>query len=111
MPNNELAKNLSLSIKSNDFSSKFLQELNSGNINRVSQNVIALSTVFNMQTNKNETFNAENEEKSYLRHFLIRKMVNLGACDVSRIKMISSSIASSLGNTKQITRESAVSLK
>ena len=109
MPNNELAKNLSLSIKSNDFSSKFLQELNSGNINRVSQNVIALSTVFNMQTTKNKTFNAENEEKSYLRHFLIRKMINLSACDVSRIKMISSSIASSLGNTKQITRESAVS--
>ena len=109
LPNDELANNLTVSIESNEFSSQFLQDLNSGKLNLVSQNVISLSTVFNIQgLSKKSQNSSDNEQKAFLREYLIKKVVDLSAFDISRIKIIASSLAASTGNTKQITRNSAV---
>ena len=109
LPNDELASSLASSIESNVLTSQFLQDLNSGNLNLVSQNVISLATVFNIQGLSTKSLNSsENEQKAVLREYLIQKIVNLSACDISRIKIIGSSLASSTGNTKQITINSAV---
>lgn len=117
MPNDNLANSLAASISTNDPNSPFLQALNSGNLNLVAKNVIALSSVFNIQslsatssaTSSNSSVNnADNDQKAELREFLIKKVSNLSVSHMSSIKVISSSLASASANTNQITRNSAV---
>ena len=120
MPNDNLANNLAASIASNDPNSPFLQDLNSGNLNLVAKNVIALSSVFNIQslstsstsasitTSSNATNNAENDQKAALREFLIGKVAELSVSDMSSIKVIASALSSASANTDQISRNAAV---
>ena len=112
MPNFNLADSLTSSITTNDPNSPFLRDLNSGNLNLVAKNVIALSSVFNIQslssaTNKNSS-QADNDQKSQLREYLISKVVDLSVSHMSSIKVISSALASASANTEQISRNSAV---
>ena len=113
LPNFNLANSLTASITTNDPNSPFLQDLNSGNLNRVAKNVIALSSVFNIQslssaTIKKNSSNADNDQKSQLREYLISKVVDLSVSHMSSIKVISSALASASANTEQISRNSAV---
>lgn len=115
MPNLNLANILAESIASNDMNSPFIQALNSGNLNLVAKNVIALSSVFNIQSLSSATSfkssQEDNEQKSQLREYLISKVVELSVSHMSSIKVISSSLASASTNTEQLTRNSAVNLK
>jgi hypothetical protein len=116
MPNDNLANNLAASIASNDPNSPFLQDLNSGNLNLVAKNVIALSSVFNIQSLSTSTAttstttitNAENDKKAALREFLIGKVAELSVSDMSSIKVIASALSSASANTDQISRNAAV---
>lgn len=115
VPNLNLANILAESIASNDMNSPFIQALNSGNLNLVAKNVIALSSVFNIQSLSSATSfkssQEDNEQKSQLREYLISKVVDLSVSHMSSIKVISSSLASASTNTEQLTRNSAVNLK
>lgn len=115
VPNLNLANILAESIASNDMNSPFIQALNSGNLNLVAKNVIALSSVFNIQSLSSATnfksSQEDNEQKSQLREYLISKVVELSVSHMSSIKVISSSLASASTNTEQLTRNSAVNLK
>jgi len=118
MPNDNLANNLAASIATNDPNSPFLQDLNSGNLNLVAKNVIALTSVFNIQglssssatttTSSNTTSNAANDQKAALREFLIGKVAGLSVSDMSSIKVISSALSTASANTDQISRNAAV---
>ena len=117
MPNDNLANNLAASIASNDPNSPFLQNLNSGNLNLVAKNVIALTSVFNIQglssssittTPSNSTSNAVNDQKAALREFLIGKVAELSVSDISSIKVIASALSSASANTDQISKNAAV---
>ena len=120
MPNVNLANNLAASIASNDPDSSFLQNINSRNLNLVAKNVIALTSVFNIQSlstptatastdiSTNTTTNAENDQKAALREFLIGKVAELSVSDMSSIKVIASALSSASANTDQISRNAAV---
>jgi hypothetical protein len=117
MPNDNLANDLAASISTNDPNSAFLRDLNSGNLNLVAKNVIALSFVFNIQSlsasspttlSNSNASNADNDQKAELREYLIKKVADLSLSHMSSIKVISSSLASASANTNQITRNSAV---
>ena len=114
-PNNNLADQLASLITTNDPNSPFLQDLNSGNVNLVAKNVIALTSVFNIQSlspsasNASTTVtNSANDQKASLREFLIGKVTELTVSDMSSIKVISSALSTASANTDQISRNSAV---
>ena len=119
-PNNNLADQLAASITTNDPNSPFLQDLNSGNVNLVAKNVIALTSVFNIQSlstsgttassNSTVSPSADNDQKASLREFLIGKVTELTVSDMSSIKLISSALSTASANTDQISRNSAVLL-
>ena len=115
MPNNEdIAASLLNSIDTNDASMPFLVDLNSGNLNLVSQNVIALTTSFNnIQTSPASASNAtyltqEFTQMASVRTYLVEKVTSLSVSDVSSIKVISSALASATQTTSQISKKSAV---
>ena len=115
-PNNNLATQLAASITTNDPNSPFLQNLNSGNVNLVAKNVIALTSVFNIQSLSSSgtsastnltSASAENDQKASLREFLIGKVTELTVSDMSSIKVISSALSTASANTEHISRNSA----
>ena len=112
--NDNLAKQLAASINTNDPNSDFLQDLNSGNVNLVAKNVIALTTVFNMQSltsNESTTPSSvgdDNDQKASLREYLIDKVADLTVSDMSSIKLISSALSTGSANTEQISKNMAV---
>ena len=120
-PNDELANNLADSIENNDYSSPLFVSLNSGNLNLVAKNVIALSTAFNFQSssssnsssgqnnaNSNEQ-NTQNNQVAQLRQYLVEKISSLSVSDISSIKVISTALSSSTTTPSQITTNTAVS--
>ena len=116
-PNNNLADQLASTITSNDPNSPFLQDLNSGNVNLVAKNVIALTSVFNIQSlssssaaSSNSTASASNanDQKASLREFLVGKVTELTVSDMSSIKVISSALSTASANTEQLSRNAAV---
>lgn len=116
-PNNNLADQLASTITSNDPNSPFLQDLNSGNVNLVAKNVIALTSVFNIQSlssssaaSSNSTSSASNanDQKASLREFLVGKVTELTVSDMSSIKVISSALSTASANTEQLSRNAAV---
>ena len=111
MPNNNLTNSLAASIATNDPNSTFLLDLNSGNLNIVAKNVIALTSDFNIQSlsqSSSSSNNSENDQKAVLREFLIGKMAELSVSDMSSIKVIASALSSATANTDQISRNAAV---
>lgn len=124
-PNNQLANSLAESISSNDASSPMVIELNSGNLNLVSKNVISLATVFNIQSsmslNSNNTLNNSavsandtaaiaqiNNQMASLREFLVNKMIGLSVSDISSIKVISSALSVATQTVQQVSATTAV---
>ena len=104
-PNNNLATSLADSITSSDPNCQFLVELNSGNLNTVSKNVISLATVFNIQSESQTAASSSssgtvnltqidqvNNQMATLREFLVNKVTELSVSDISSIKVISSAI-------------------
>ena len=111
--NDNLADSLAQSITSNDPNCPFLIDLNSGNLNLVSKNVIALTSVFNIQSSSSNSSNStstmlENNQKSELREFMINKVNDLSISDISSIKVISSALSAATGTPQQINSKSAV---
>ena len=113
-PNNGLATSLADSITSNDVASPLLVELNSGNLNVVSKNVIALATVFNIQSSSpavNSSQTAQiNDQMATLREFLVDKVTELSVSDISSIKVISSALSAATQSQAQVSSKTAVSI-
>ena len=115
-PNNALANSLADSITNNDPNSPFLVQLNSGNLNLVAKNVIALTTVFNIQsssstssTNVNLTqVNEVNNQMAALREFMVNKVTELSVSDISSIKVISSALSAATQSPDQVSSKLAV---
>ena len=115
-PNNALANSLADSITNNDPNSPFLVQLNSGNLNLVAKNVIALTTVFNIQssssassTNVNLTqVNEVNNQMAALREFMVNKVTELSVSDISSIKVISSALSAATQSPDQVSTTLAV---
>ena len=89
-----------------------LVALNSGNLNLVSSNVIALSTVLNIPITSSYSNSTENEllnnDMADLREFLVEKVSTLSISDISSVKVISSALASATQSTGQISSKTAV---
>ena len=116
LPNNLLAASLADSISSNDPTSQILMDLNSGNLNVVAKNVIALTSVFNIQSQSTTTTapNATasfNNQMAELREFMISKVTDLSISDMSSIKVISSALSAATGVPQQISTKTAVILQ
>ena len=111
-PNNNLADSLAQSISSNDPTCPLLVDLNSGNLNLVSKNVIALTSVFNVQsytTSSNASATTlQNNQKADLREFMINKVNDLSISDISSIKVISSALSAATGTPQQVSSKAAV---
>ena len=117
VPNNHLANSLAASIANNDPASPVFQALNSGNLNLVAKNVIALSSVFNIQSDTTNSDNksasdsllsAQNNQMASLRDFLVRKVCDLSVSDLSSIKVISSALSATTQIPEQVTTNTAV---
>ena len=108
MPNLNVASDLTASILNNDTTCQTLLELNSGNLNLVSKNVIALTTVFNLQSSENSIIAALINQLADLREFLVNKIDSLTISDASSVKTIASSLAALTGKPTQVTSKTAV---
>ena len=115
LPNDNLVTSLINSITNNDQSNQFLKELNSGNLNLVTKNIIALSSVFNSQRSSlgasflNETqFIIDNNLKANLREYFLDKIVKLSISDLSSIKVIASALSELTFTPEQVSTKIAV---
>ena len=119
-PNNVLIERLVELILYNDTSSPLLLELNSGNINLVSKNVIALATGFNIQSSSSSSLNSNssrnsssaiyqmNNQMAVLREILVRKVVDLSVSNISSMKVISSALSVATQAVEQVSSDLAV---
>jgi len=114
-PDYQLANSLAASISNNDPNSPILQALNSGNLNIIAKNVIALTTVFNIQSSSNsssymsfDSINALNNQMANLRNFMVNRIVELSISDISSIKVISSALSVATQTYQQISTNTAV---
>lgn len=116
-PNNQLETTVVTSISTGDTNNPFLQALNSGNLNLVCKNVIALATVFNIQSSNNpSSYNSsdssalysQNNQLADLREFITKKVVDLSVSDMSSIKVISSALSVTTQIPEQINTNTAV---
>jgi len=81
-PDNSLANNLANSITSNNGDNQLLLNLNSGNLNIVAKNVIAITTILNFQSsdsdeNSTSSTNDQNVQLAGLREFMVKKFTLL----------------------------------
>ena len=121
IPNNELANLISDSIlNQNPYCQAYIY-LNSGNLNLIAKNVIALSTVFNIQSESQTAASSSssgtvnltqidqvNNQMATLREFLVNKVTELSVSDISSIKVISSALSAATQSTSQISSKTAV---
>ena len=113
-PNDKLADDLATILATNDPSSQLNVALNSGNLNLVAKNVIALTTVFNIQSSSNSSGNmsdalsGQNNKMADLREFMVKKVTDLSVTDISSVKVISSALSASTQTYDQITTNTAV---
>ncbi len=107
MPNDNLVENLVDSIASNDENNQFLIEVNSGNLNLVSKNIIALTASFNAQSSLS-TKAGDTNLKAMLREYFVRKLVSLSLSDISSVKVISSALSEATGTPQQVSTKNAV---
>jgi hypothetical protein len=110
--NKLLVQNLMGSISSNDMSNSIYADLNSGNLNLVTKNVVSLSTSLNIQISDISSGfilnSSVNNQMASLRDFMITKVSNLYVSDVSSIKVISSALSMATKVFYQISSNSAV---
>jgi hypothetical protein len=67
-----------------------LSELNSGNLNLISKNVIFLSNALNSQ---NMLSSFDNDQKALVREYLLDKLNIISVSDISSIKVLSSAMS------------------
>ena len=107
LPNDNLVENLVDSIASNDENNQFIIEVNSGNLNLVSKNIIALTSIFNAQSSLSTKADDTNL-KAMLREYFVRKLVSLSLSDISSVKVISSALSEATGTPQQVSTKNAV---
>jgi hypothetical protein len=118
-PNDALALSVMQSIKNNDQNNQFISGLNSGNLNMVAANIIALSSVFNTESeaslntsNTNNTNNnVDNNDKANIRDYMAQKVTQLSVSDVSSIKVIGSALSKLTETPQQVSSNTAVIIK
>ena len=114
LPNNNLVATLIDAMFQNDQSNNFLVEVNSGNLNLVAQNVIALTSLFNIQSSTPTAsmnpiqLSQDTNQKAVLREYLVGKLATLSISDISSIKVIASALSETTGTLQQITTKTAV---
>ena len=114
LPNNKLVTTLVDAVSQNDQSNNFLVEVNSGNLNLVAQNVIALTSLFNIQSSTPTAsmnpiqLSQDTNQKAVLREYLVGKLATLSISDISSIKVIASALSETTGTLQQITTKTAV---
>jgi len=111
-PNSLLVQDLMGSISSNDMTNSIYADLNSGNLNLVTNNVVSLSTALNIQISESGGAiflnSSVNNQMASLRDYMIQKVSNLCVSDVSSIKVISSALSMATQVFYQISSSSAV---
>ena len=118
-PNDALALSVMQSIKNNDQNNQFISGLNSGNLNMVAANIIALSSVFNteseasLNTSNTNTSNnnVDNNDKANIRDYMAQKVTQLSVSDVSSIKVIGSALSKLTETPQQVSSNTAVIIK
>jgi len=112
-PNDALAQSLMQSMKANDQSNQFIAGLNSGNLNLIAANVIALSSVFNAESDGslNTSNTSKNNEKAAMRDYMAQKMTQMSAYDVSSIKVMGSALSKLTETPQQVSYNTAVILR
>ena len=88
---------------------QIMLELNSGNLNLVARNVIILTTVFNIMNSASSLSLAKLNQMTYLREFMMNKISQLSASDVSSIKVLLSALSETTKIARQISQTMAVS--
>jgi hypothetical protein len=118
-PNDALVSQLLDSLlSSSDVSSQFMLNLNSGNLNLISKNIIGLSSVLNTQqqmtsTSDNTSSNvnsndATNRQMASVRELMVEKLTQFNASDLSSVKVLASTLSVTTKNSEQITTRLAV---
>ena len=114
-PNDQLVESLIDSILHNETGTGLLLELNSGNLNLISKNAIALATVFNIQsiesthsTSNSSTIDQMNNQMAWLREFLVRKVFDLSLSNITSIKIVSSVLSVATQTFEQVSSTIAV---
>lgn len=114
MPNDELTIQLINSIANNDVNSQLMIDLNSGNMNVISKNVMALSSVFNTQsftqnTSLSPSSNEDNNQQmASLREFMVEKLSQFNASDLSSVKLLASTLSVATKTPQQVSPKLAV---
>jgi hypothetical protein len=121
-PNDALVTQLLDSLSSSDMSSQFMLNLNSGNLNLITKNIIGLSSVLNAQqmtstsTSANSSSNVNtndetNRQMASIREFMVEKLTQFNASDLSSVKVLASTLSVTTKNSEQITTRLAVRKK
>jgi hypothetical protein len=119
IPDDALAQSLRQSMRANDQNNQFIAGLNSGNLNLIAANVIAMSSVYNAEsealintsitnTSKN---NDNNNEKAAMRDYMAQKMTQMSVYDVSSIKVMGSALSKLTEIPEQVSSNTAVIIK
>ena len=84
-----------------------LTELNSGNLNLVARNAIALSDGLNMQVDSSQSAEQTNQ-MAVIREFLVSKVSDLTVTDSRSINTISTSLSTLTRTAEQVSSQMAV---
>lgn len=109
------ATTLALTTNNDNEASLYLMaDMNSGNLNLICADAIALSIVFNMDLSSSQMLtsslsnNTLNDQMALTREYMLRKVIELSVCSISSIKVMSSALAAITQTTKQISTTMAV---
>jgi len=101
LPNTNLLSDPSSNVQ-------LMTELNSGNVNLVARNVIAIATGFNMQFNLSQTSTSQISEVTAFKELLAKKVTQLSVSDSNSINTIASSLSSLTQVPEQVSPNLAV---
>ena len=112
LPNDTSVQSLTdsiLNFNGNGSNSQILNNLNSGDTNLVTSNVLALTSLINAQSNsENSSSNNDNSQMILLRDFMADKVAQLSVTDVNSIRVIGSALSSITQDTQQVSVNTAV---
>ncbi len=101
LPNTNILSNSSSNVQ-------LMTALNSGNVNLVAINVIAIATGFNMQFNSSQTSTSQISEVTAFKELLAKKVTQLSVSDSNSINTIASSLSSLTQVPEQVSPNLAV---
>ena len=114
LPNDQQTQSYVEAFLNNNFTSKFLLDLNSGCLDLVGKNVIFLANWFNLPSNSlyftNTILITEKNDQlaSWRSEILLKKINELSISNIRSIKIISSALALITNNLQQVTMSIAV---